>query len=514
VPARRNRSEFLRVAEEVLRREARPMSVHEIYDLGARRGLFSDSLGGLTPKQTLKSKLSVHIRRLGNQSLFVRTAAGKYSLRSIVSPEQVYESKPFVPSSRVELVLTVPSEEVDKAVQHQGISKRYVRALRQLSQPSVDIQYIPRAEAENRDDRRQVLVYIMVVRRGQVLAYQRGVHNYTDAMLRGADCIGFGGHVNDDDRSLLMYDELGIFDAARRELSEELALPKEDLERLEDFSGLRVVGLLRDDSSDVGRRHVAVVMEYECSDSYEWLEPRRGERSINQLRWLEPTSADLRLQRFEYWSQLCLAAFFPQMVPPRPSLTFVHRSRFSQASVVALLGEIGSGKTEAAQALMFRTKGEIVRTGEIVADILGIPPIPETPRETFQRLAADLVMDEGGARAVGEAIAHAAGVIVAQSRLAIVDGIRRRASLEALRDALPGQMATVYVHAPPNVAFEWFASRERPHIEMSEFLAMRTAPVEREIPGLIGLADAVVYNWRGSSNFESTVRIISKEVLG
>lgn len=121
---------------------------------------------------------------------------------------------------------------------------------------------LPRTQAELTEDYKQVIAYVLVRRGDDFLAYRRGVYNRTADMLRGADCIGFGGHVSEDDHSLLSTDDAGILEAAARELSEELKLPAADLDRLKRRDGLRVAGIINDDSSSVGRRHLAVVLEY------------------------------------------------------------------------------------------------------------------------------------------------------------------------------------------------------------------------------------------------------------
>ena len=70
------KSEFLIVARKLMETERRSLSPKELVDLGLARQLFSDKIAGKTPRQTMKAKLSVHIRRFGEQSPFVRTAPG------------------------------------------------------------------------------------------------------------------------------------------------------------------------------------------------------------------------------------------------------------------------------------------------------------------------------------------------------------------------------------------------------------------------------------------------------
>src|SRR4029078_8627500 len=126
--------------------------------------------------------------------------------------------------------------------------------------------YMDRLTAESDNSHKQILTYIMVRRLGQVLAYKRGTFNRVEEFLRGAQCIGFGGHVSERDLTLFSQSDLGLMQSALRELSEELVLPETDRLRLCAGAGLNILGILNDDSSAVGRRHFAFVLEYEASN--------------------------------------------------------------------------------------------------------------------------------------------------------------------------------------------------------------------------------------------------------
>src|SRR5438067_685818 len=107
------RSEFLRAAVAVLRRYRRPLRPKEIVDLGLREGFFSDKRIGVTPDQTMKSKLSVHIRRYGDASPFVRTGPGRFYLRELLGaspPRPVDDEDQRILSKRdLNQTLVVPS---------------------------------------------------------------------------------------------------------------------------------------------------------------------------------------------------------------------------------------------------------------------------------------------------------------------------------------------------------------------------------------------------------------------
>src|SRR5436305_1782015 len=115
-------SEFLEVAELILRKEGRPMSPKELVAHARDHGLFSDNIAGRTPHQTMKAKLSVNVRRQGERSPFVRTAPGKFFLRELVGPkEHVYYAQPLQPSAEKKKVLVFPATALDRAGRFQGI---------------------------------------------------------------------------------------------------------------------------------------------------------------------------------------------------------------------------------------------------------------------------------------------------------------------------------------------------------------------------------------------------------
>lgn len=332
-------SEFIWAAEETLRRIGRPMSAREIYSEARAAGLFSDGLQGKTPEQTMKSKLSTHIVRHGDRSRFVRTSPGRFFLRELVLTEEIYDAPRWGPPPSHEIVTVFPSGAIKGAGAFQGLSLDFADLYSALFTSGICIG-MPRTQAELTEAYKQVIAYVLVRRGDAFLAYRRGVYNRTADMLRGADCIGFGGHVSEDDRSLLSSDDAGIIEAAARELSEELKLPPVDVARLARGQGLRTVGIINDDSSAVGRRHLAVVIEYTVSDDASWDKPERGEESITKLRWIGPESGVLNLDDFEYWSQLCFRAFAPDLVRVTPSLKIRRRAPFRPPHLLCVVGRL------------------------------------------------------------------------------------------------------------------------------------------------------------------------------
>ena len=345
--------------------------------------MFSDRIAGKTPYQTMKAKLSVDIRTKGNRSRFLRTAPGRFFLRArLDSPLHEYQAKPYAKPPPKERVLTIGREEFDRVIHFQGIYQRHARVLQKLLRPDV-CEYVERLWAEIRDDKKQVLTYILVTRGEAVLCFQRGNYNRVEDYLRGSSCIGFGGHVAEDDYSLFASHDMGLLESARRELSEELDLPDRDKKKLFGASGPKIVGVLNDDSSPVGRRHVAFILKYEVSDAPDWEHPKKGEKSIAQLQWVTPADAQ-PIWKFEYWSQLCIREFFPRLANASSTYRIVRPRRLKRAKIICVIGALGSGKTEAVRVISEAFGYQAINSGRVLARLMGLRPVTHRTRADFQ----------------------------------------------------------------------------------------------------------------------------------
>jgi predicted NUDIX family phosphoesterase/dephospho-CoA kinase len=499
------RSEFLAVADIILRREKRPMSARAIWSTGHENGDFSDKIAGETPWQTLKSKLSVHIRRYGERSYFVRTAAGRFYLRDLLDePWTVYDAPPWVPPPSTERVVVFRSTALEALGRFQGIIDPRSSIEADLFS-SKNLLVMDRRAAEMDDDHKQVLVYVMVRRRDQILAYRRGKYSLTDRMLVGSDCVGFGGHVNDADLDLFSDDSVGVKRAVARELLEELNMPLADRERLTVGQEISLVGYLNDDSSAVGRRHFAVIVEYWVANEDDWDQPMRGEESITKLRWLQVDANLSNAEQFEYWSQLVLRRFLPSMLRTEPSFRVARRSPLTPPHRLVVVGQVGSGKTEACNLLREEFGYYEIKTGRIMADLLGVPPIPDTPRAEFQEIAGRFVGRADGVERLARAIGRELELV--NKERVLIDGIRHTATLDRVRVlSETGRLGVLYVETPPDVAFEFYQSREDQSVGLMGFLDVRDGPGEEEVRAFLGQADAVVYNWFGRTRYLSAVR--------
>ncbi|MGE0275523.1 MAG: HTH domain-containing protein [Nitrospiraceae bacterium] len=504
------KSEFLIVARNLLQAEKRPLSARQLVNLALKQKLFSDKIAGNTPHQTMKSKLSVHIRTFGERSIFVRTKPGLFYLRSLLDrPQTIYEAPPLQRPTTSERVLVFPSAWLDKKGRFQGIRKQWNQMSRELLRVDV-CHHIPRLQAEGDNEHKQILTYIMVSRKRRLLAFKRGTYNRVEDFLRGSECIGFGGHVAEVDRTLFNIRDLGLMDNAIRELSEEIKVPEKDIARLRSRQGLRIVGLLNDDSSPAGRRHFAFVLMYEASSDPSWQRPVRGEKSITRLRWVRPS--ELSLWDYEYWSQLCLREYFPEEVRTLPAYVIRRRNPLNPPHILCVLGRVSSGKSETTAILKRDFGYKEVNSGKVLARILKVPPVPETPREHFQDLAWNFINREEGPRLLAEAMWKEAKALSCPKIL--IDGIRQTSTLEHLKGLTsPTPMGLLFVHTPPDIAYKFYSKRSMSDTSIHDFLRLREAPVEGEVEEFIDISDAVLYNWAGLKRYRMAVRALFSKIM-
>jgi predicted NUDIX family phosphoesterase len=148
--------------------------------------------------------------------------------------------------------------------------------------------FVERRHAEQDATLKQVIPYCVVARGGEVFLTRR-TSKGGDARLFGKRSIGIGGHVNPVDGD----DVLGL--ALRREIEEEI--------EIDGASAVRAVGLLNDDSTDVGSVHVGLVHVVRVEGDV------RIRETENLVGGFTPTEELVRLCRderatFETWSAL------------------------------------------------------------------------------------------------------------------------------------------------------------------------------------------------------------------
>jgi predicted NUDIX family phosphoesterase len=191
-----------------------------------------------------------------------------------------------------ENVLVVRRSLLDELGSFHGLNfepEKYLRAL--LSRGNNF--FLPRAQAETDPSHKQIIPYALIAYGDTVLHYVRG-KKAGEQRLVAKGSIGIGGHMNDTDESLFAWDEHAYRAGVEREVNEEIKIesPFED----------RIVALLNDDTTEVGRVHLGIVHVFRLADP----KVQKREAMITNLSFLNREQLLVVRDNLETWSQLCV----------------------------------------------------------------------------------------------------------------------------------------------------------------------------------------------------------------
>ena len=310
---------YLELARKILELAQHPMSPREMIDAATKIGLIPQKyLKAKTPHKTIHARLAESIRQQGPRSPFYRFARGKFGLRSnlvnLVYQERfAKEYKAAIRRKEIsnEDVLCIRREKLTIDGTNGFFS---LDAYRDLVAENADLLYVARKDAEKDFSLKQIVTYVAVVRGDNILCYERGTYSATGQELVGSKSIGFGGHIDVQDVTLFSEDRYGIVSNAWRELSEELNL----IENRALEQGPQVVGLINDNTTKEGQKHLAVAMIVRCSTL---TDPTKGELEIRNLHWKSISALPNDLADFEVWSRI----FFEHIVKHFGRLAHAHR---------------------------------------------------------------------------------------------------------------------------------------------------------------------------------------------
>ena len=153
--------------------------------------------------------------------------------------------------------------------------------------------FLARGAAENDPGHKQIIPYALLICGDRVLHYVRG-KKAGEQRLVAKGSIGIGGHMNDTDESLFAWDENAYRAGVQREVDEEITIES----TYED----KIVALLNDDTSEVGRVHLGIVHLFRLAEP----KVQKREAMITGLAFLSREELVARRDNLETWSQICL----------------------------------------------------------------------------------------------------------------------------------------------------------------------------------------------------------------
>jgi predicted NUDIX family phosphoesterase len=191
-----------------------------------------------------------------------------------------------------EEVLVVPARLLDELGSFSGFQHnvdRYLPAILDRANQS----FRPRSIVEDDPSFKQLIPYIILecsdANQTQLFQYTRG-KGQGEKRLHAKRSIGIGGHISIEDTSGDDWYNTGM----QRELDEEV--------KIECGGQQRIVGLIYDDTTEVGRVHLGIVHIMQlCS-----CKVTSAEADLQFAGFQQIDSIRTEMDRFETWSQLCL----------------------------------------------------------------------------------------------------------------------------------------------------------------------------------------------------------------
>ena len=195
-----------------------------------------------------------------------------------------------------ENVLVFPRSLFEQLGVFQGFSADANRYLLDILNPKNN-SFMPRAQAETNPNFKQVIPYVVITDGKSILHYVRG-KKAGEQRLVAKGSVGIGGHINDEDykESLLAFTfgMQAFQDAVKREVCEELTIQGELVPR--------PVGLINDDSTEVGSVHFGIVHVLFCTPD----QVKKNEQVITQVEFVPIDELKAKREHMETWSQICL----------------------------------------------------------------------------------------------------------------------------------------------------------------------------------------------------------------
>ncbi|WP_342629780.1 winged helix-turn-helix domain-containing protein [Nguyenibacter vanlangensis] len=299
---------YLKIAEEVLKNERRPLSPRAIIAEAYKSGIVPCNLYGKTQHKTLGARMSEDIISKRDRSQFYRTSPGKYFLRDFLNDPAIPEDlrQPYQARRRLrELVrgptLAIMSGRVTQLASS-GLMIEPSRVLRLLVR-GVHTYINPR---KGHEGFYVVRPFVCVFKGTHVLTYRVGRYRDNRDNFFAKRSIGFSTLVTPHDQTLFNAKDAGILDVGVRATMIDLDIlcGGADSGELSSKAELHKFVLSHDEP---GTGDLLAVVSMECPT---WFEPTRRRLALNDLEWMDIRNRVNNIDDFDPWSRSVLEAFY------------------------------------------------------------------------------------------------------------------------------------------------------------------------------------------------------------
>ena len=173
----------------------------------------------------------------------------------------------------------------------QGISKNIEKYLPIFINPK-NTKFIARDDAEENFKYKQLIPYVIFRYKNKFLTYQRGIKS-SEKRLESMRSLGIGGHISTNDPKI--FSSSGDYkEGMKRELYEEVNYGPTSKEQ--------IIGLINDDSNEVGRVHFGVIHLFELKQE----DVTKKEAALIDLKFETIKELKNKINVYENWSKLCI----------------------------------------------------------------------------------------------------------------------------------------------------------------------------------------------------------------
>lgn len=193
-------------------------------------------------------------------------------------------------------VMVIPTEKFVELYQLQGFTTRVKSFESLINDHSF---FRDRYEVENDLSLKQIITYGLIRYNNRYFSYQRKSRN--ESRLNALYSIGVGGHVEALDKK---SDISTLYASIRREVQEEITVTS--------LVSNRLIGIINDDSNDVGKVHVGAVFLIDVNTKA--IFPK--EESLINCDFYNLDDLKRSQANYENWSQICIDYLYNHISGP------------------------------------------------------------------------------------------------------------------------------------------------------------------------------------------------------
>ena len=422
-----------------------------------------------------------------------------------------------------EKVLVIPKNDIDKLGYFHGIrTDRKVFLNRflgikperlglgfNLDSENTRFKWMNRSDAEKDFNHKQLVVYVIIMYKNEVIRYSRGEETSLRDNL-GKYSIGVGGHVDLKDQEIF-HKGANAFAYACLQCIKREVLEETGINVNKNQKELTAIGFLNDDSVKQGLQHVALVLLLELS----YREVYQTEKQVVKPHFIPVEKLADDFDDYEYWSQLCIQAFWSKKLKIECRIVPIQNFELKYRSeIILIVGFIASGKSSACNLLEEEFGYVNIRCSKIMTEIIDCGPIEKIERAKLQNAGFKFIHSDDGHNRLAQGIINF--MSENPGRRYVLDGLRYPETLFALAEKLKKPITIIYIDTLIENLWKHYNDSiyVGKKLTFSDYLTMIYHPVEKHIQDFRPVANIVIHNNGSLNSYLATLREFFKKEIG